>query len=168
MGSNSRKSGSESFSDGVIKAIANAIAALVIGLIAYWWEFQVNPSGNFSFEADSSSSQQVYAVAGVSCHGDKIPWQFEIADTWYSSSAKKSKATLRVWRASGTGAHIDEQEVEIKESGHFYLEACPDEEVSVAYVWDIKSGELFVHFRVHPEFEFYSVKPTALPQKEGK
>lgn len=166
MGSYGKKD--ESFGDALIRIGLKAIAMIIISIIAYWWEFQVNPSGNFSFEADSSIQTQVYAVAGISCHGDKIPWQFEIVDTWYSSSAKKSNATLNVWRASGTGERINQQEVEIRESRYFYLEACPDEEISVAYVWDIRSSELFVHFRVHPEFEFYVVKPASSPQKEGK
>lgn len=129
-----------------IKAVAQLITAIVLFSCMYSWEFILNPSGNHSVEVRN----QVGLVEGISCRGDAINWRFSIRDTWYGY--KKSYARIRIW-VQTDGGSSKVQDIEVREGQQLSFEACPGEEEDVAYIWSIDSGDTYIHFRVHSDYE---------------
>ncbi len=133
--------------------LAKILVPLVVAICGVLWEFVLNPGNNYTVEVRGS---EVVVVDGVGCYSDPASWQFTILETWYRS--KKYYAKLLTWVDSGeTESSIGEMEV--RSRSNLMLPSCNGEETDVAYIWSISSNELYMHLRVHPDFNVY-VDPT--------
>jgi len=143
----------------MIKAIAQIITALIMFVLAYTWEFALNPGGNYSIE---THKDDVVMVSGIDCHGDDVRWYLLVAKTWYSN--KKTRAIILAWRES-QGRVSTITELEVSSDGDLKLGSCTDEAVDVAYIWTINSSNGDMHLRVHPQFDVRVDADVKIPEK---
>ncbi len=157
------KSCGEMSLEAVIKAVANALALLImIGIMAFW-EFVINPNNNYSVY---TTGDTVYSVAGVKCEDQRIRWNFQMGEMRYSND--KSRVKLLVWVQNSpeeTPSRV--REIEVAERSSLYLEGCEGEKVAVAYFWSINRTERKVHLRVR-KFEVSEARYYTIPTLEGE
>lgn len=157
------KSCGEMSIEAVIKAVANAIALLImIGIMAFW-EFVINPNNNYSVYA---TGDNVYSVAGVKCEDERIRWFFQMGEMRYSND--KNRVKLRIWvQNSPEDVPTRVHEVEVAERSSLYLEGCEGDREEVAYFWSINRSERTVHLRVR-KFEIAEARYYTIPTLEGE
>jgi len=157
------KSCGEMTVDAVLKAVANALALLIIVGIMALWEFGINPNHNYSVYA---TGDNVYSVAGVKCEDQHIRWFFQMGEMWYGKD--KSHVRLFVWVQNSQGETPSRvQEIEVAERSSLYLEGCEGEREAVAYFWSINRTEREVHLRVR-KYEIVQPKQFTIPVLEGE
>lgn len=141
--------GSNDEADPLVKSASKVIAAIIVFIIFFTWEFGLNPSNNHSVEM---RNDQVAIVQGVTCKGEPVKWRIQIAETWYGRKGR-NYARLNFWVESN-GERTRQQQVQIRMRETLWLEGCPGgEKRDIAYIWDISSFSKFVHFRIRPDFE---------------
>ncbi|QQS44029.1 hypothetical protein IPM65_00240 [Candidatus Roizmanbacteria bacterium] len=157
------KSCGEMTVDAVLKAVANAVALLIVIGVMALWEFGINPNNNYSVYANGDT---VYSVAGVKCEDQKIRWNFQMGEMWYGND--KNHVRLLVWVQN---APEDEpsrvQEIEVAERSSLYLEGCEGKSEEVAYFWSIDRTKREVHLRVR-KYEIAESRYYIIPSMEGE